>query len=337
MEQLTNKVVELVEKAMEGNGLSFDEMEYLYGIDPLSRDSYLVRWAAHQMSMAATNGKAEIHAQIGLNGSPCGKNCKFCSFAVCNGLVKEKLELSADDVRYYCDEYMEAGANLILMLTTASYPFEKILEMTAVARGVIGDEMPLLINTGDMTLEQAKQLKAAGIDGCYHAVRMREGEDTGIEVATRLETLAHIHEAGLSLSTCVEPVGPEHSAHEIAEASKLCMDSHAASAGVGRRITVEGTQVESRGQISDMVNSLYVAVYGLTTGFKPALNCAVSSPISAVSGGNLCWAEVGANPRDTVDLTENGGRGAGVERCRSEYEKAGWEVLDGPSQGWKLA
>lgn len=336
MDKLTERVVELVEKAMEGNGLNDEEMGYLYGVDPLSRDSYLIRWAAHMMSLKAVNGKAEIHAQIGLNGSPCGKNCKFCSFAVCNGLVKERIELSEDDVKYYCDEYMEAGANLILMLTTATYSFDKILHMVEVARGVIGDEMPLLINTGDMTLEQTKALKAAGIDGAYHAVRMREGTDTGIPEETRLQTIENLKSAGLSISTCVEPVGPEHSIDELVRYSRLCMNIPANSAGLGRRITVPGTAVDDRGQLSDLEASKLVAVYGLACGFKPALNCSVCSPLSAVSGGNLCWAEVGCNPRDTVDRTEKGGRGASIARCRSEYEKAGWEVLDGPSQGWKL-
>ena len=336
MQQLTQRVVDLVDKALEGNGLEFEEMEYLYGVDPLSRDSYLIRWAAHQMSLAATDGKAEIHAQIGLNGSPCAKNCKFCSFAVCNGLVNKKVELSEDDVKYYCDEYVEAGANLILMLSTASYRFEKLLRMVEVARGVIGYDIPLLINTGDMTLEQALQLKAAGIVGAYHAVRMREGIDTSIPSETRLATIENLQKAGLSISTCVEPVGPEHTPHELAEASWRCMSYPSNSAGVGRRITVPGTQVDGRGQLSDLQASLLLAVYGLTTGFKPALNCSVSSPLSATSGGNLCWAEVGTNPRDTVDLTEKGGRGASIQRCRSDYEKAGWEVLEGPSQGWVL-
>lgn len=336
MEKLTEKVEEIVEKALEGNGLNDEEMGYLYGIDPLSRDAYFIRWAAHQMSIKATNGKAQIHAQIGLNGSPCGKNCKFCSFAVCNGLVKERVELSEDDVKYYCDEYMEAGANLILMLTTATYSFDKILRMTEVARSVIGAEMPLLINTGDMTLEQTKALKAAGIDGAYHAVRMREGTDTGIPEETRMQTLQNLQEAGLSISTCVEPVGPEHTVDELVRYSRLCMNTPAVSAGLGRRITVPGTGVDDRGQLSDLQASKLVAVYGLASGYKPALNCSVCSPLSAASGGNLCWAEVGCNPRDTVDFTEKGGRGASIARCRSEYEKAGWEVLDGPSQGWKL-
>ena len=336
MQQLTDRVVELVEKAEEGNGLTFEEMEYLYGVDPLSRDAALIRWMAHQMSLAATNGRAEIHAQIGLNGSPCGKNCKFCSFAVCNGLTTKKMELDEEDVKAYCDAYMEEGANLILMLTTASYNFEKLLHMAEVARGIIGKDMPLLVNTGDMTLEQAKQLKAAGFNGAYHAVRMREGIDTGVPVEKRLETIENLQKAHMSISTCVEPVGPEHSAHELAEASQRCMSYPALSAGVGRRITVAGTQVDDRGQISDLTASLYLAVYGLSTGYKPKLNCSVASALSATSGGNLTWAEVGANPRDTVEKTENGGRGASIRACRSDYEKAGFEVLEGPSQGWIL-
>lgn len=336
MEKLTDKVVELVEKALEGNGLEFDEMEYLYDVNPLSRDSYLIRWAAHQMSLAATDGKAEIHAQIGLDGSVCGNNCKFCSFAACNKLVKGRFELDADDVKAYAEAYMEEGANLILLLTTGTYKFEKALEMAEMVRGIIGPEMPLLINTADMTLEQTKQLKEAGIDGAYHAVRMREGVDTAIPVEQRLETIENLQKAGLSISTCVEPVGPENDAHELAEASWRCMSYPSLSAGVGRRITVPGTLVDDRGQISDLTASLYLAVYGLTTGYKPKLNCSVGSPLSAVSGGNLCWAEVGTNPRDTVDKTEEGGRGASIRACRSAYEKAGWEVLEGPSQGWKL-
>lgn len=255
---------------------------------------------------------------------------------MCNGLVKSRMEIDAEDVKAYCDAYMEEGANLILMLTTASYSFEKLLEMGQVARSVIGSDMPLLANTGDMTLEQARQLKAVGFNGAYHAVRMREGIDTDIPVQTRLQTIANLKAAGMSVSTCVEPVGPETDAHELAEASWRCMSYYSLSAGVGRRITVAGTLVEDRGQIGDLTASLYLAVYGLTTGYSPKLNCSVCSPLSATSGGNLTWAEVGSNPRDTVDRAEEGGRGASIRQCRSDYEKAEWEVLEGPSQGWML-
>ena len=336
MEQNTRRTYELIEKALEGTGLEYDEMEFLYGVDPRSRESYEVRWAAQQLSLRATNGKAEIHAQIGLNGTPCPKNCEFCSFAMCNGVRKGINETSEEEVRTYAQAYEEQGANLILLLCTASYRFERLIEMIEITREVISPEMPLLINSFDLTLEQAKAVKAAGANGAYHAVRMDEGVRTTIPVETRLQTVANLHEAGLSLSTCVEPVGPEHTPAQIAHYSKICMDTKPVSAGVGRRIMVPGTIMEPLGQNPDIVNSLYVAVYRLATGLEPALNCAVSSAISASSGGNLAWAEVGTNPRDVQERTEKGGKGSNIEYCERIFVNAGWEILEGPSQGWML-
>lgn len=336
MDESSKRVYELVEKGLLGKGLEDDEMEFLYGVDPNSADSYYIRWAGNELSKQATDGKAEIHAQIGLNGTPCPKNCQFCSFAVCNGVRKGVLETTEQEVRDYARAYEESGANLILVLCTASYKFERLIEMVEVVREVISPELPLLINSFDLTLEQAQRVKQAGANGAYHAVRMGEGVVTNIPVETRLQTFENLKEAGLSLSTCVEPVGPEHTPKEIAYYSRICMNTHANSAGVGRRITVPGTMMEKYGTNPDLVNSLYVAVYRLATGLEPGLNCAVSSPISAASGANLAWAEVGTNPRDVVERTEKGGRGSNIEFCRRVYFNAGWEVLEGPSKGWIL-
>ncbi len=336
MEETGKRVRELVEKSFIGDGLADEEMEFLYGIDPWSADAYYIRWAGNELSMRATDGKAEIHAQIGLNGTPCPKNCQFCSFAVCNGVREGVLETSEQEVRDYARAYEDSGANLILLLCTASYRFDRLVEMVEITREVISPELPLLVNSFDLDLTQAKRLKAAGADGAYHAVRMGEGVVTGIPIETRLQTIANLREAGLSLSTCVEPVGPEHTPREITEKSRICMNTHANSSGVGRRITVPGTMLERHGMNPDIVNSLYIAVYRLATGLKPGLNCAVASPLSAASGANLVWAEVGTNPRDLVRRTEEGGRGENIEFCRKVYFNGGWEILEGPSQGWRL-
>jgi hypothetical protein len=44
---------------------------------------------------------------------------------------------------------------------------------------------------------------------------------------------------------------------------------------------------------------------------------------------------VGLNPRDTAERTENGGRGNDIAYYRWAFSNAGWEVLDGYSQGWR--
>ncbi len=336
MQVVDEAIFEIIEKGLEGNGLTEAETLTLYQVEERSREAALLRWAGQELALKASGGKAEIHAQIGLNSTVCPKNCQFCSFAICNNVRKGKFELPKEDVLEYAKIYEEEGANLILMLTTASYSFDKLVDMVVSVREVISKEMPLLINTSDMSLEQCKALKSAGANGAYHAVRMREGVDTEIPVEERLATLAHLAEAGLSLSTCVEPVGPEHTPEEITEATFRCIASRAVSAGVGKRIGVPGTMLYDRGMLTDVANANMVATYQLAAGVGLRLNCSANTAMTAASGANLSWAEVGSNPRDIVERTEKGGRGANIEHCRKMFAAAGWEVLEGPSQGWML-
>ncbi len=329
-------LIDLVEKGMEGAGLSDGEMTQLYSVDPRSRVASYIRWGGNELAHKSGDDKAEIHAQIGLNASPCPKNCKFCSFAVCNHLRRECTELPIEEVVECAKVFLDQGVNLILLMATASFKFEKIIERACAVREILPSDFPLLVNCEDLTLERARQLKAAGVNGCYHAVRMREGTDTEIPEADRLQTFENIRRAGLSLQTCVEPVGPEHTPEELTYYSRICLESGANSAGVGRRVTLPGTLVEERGMLSDLENARNVAVYRLASGFNPKLQCAMATPLSGGAGANLSWAEVGTNPRDAKIRTQDGGRGTNVELNRRFYQASDWEVLKGPSQGWIL-
>ena len=332
----THEIFSIVERAMQGTGLTDEEAKKLYAVNPDSSLGAYVTQAGRELTFQSSNGRAEVHAQIGLNGSPCPKNCTFCSFAVCNGVRSGKLEIGRKEVIEYAKIYEDSGANALLLLCTASYKFEKLLEMLSAVREVISKDMPLLANTGDMTLEEAQQVKAAGANGCYHAVRMGEGLDTTIPVETRLESFKNIRAAGLTLSTCVEPVGPEHSIDELVEKTRICIESEALSAGVGRRIEVPGTLMFDRGMITSFTAGFYIAVYRLVTGLFPRLNCSGGTELMAGAGANLAWAEVGTNPRDTKQRTEDGGRAMNIEQCRKVFIDAGYELLEGPSPGWIL-
>lgn len=328
------EVYDIVEKGLLGDGLTEAETLRLYQVPEMSKEAAYIRWAGQELSLRAANGKAEIHAQIGLNSTICPKNCQFCSFAACNGVRQGKYELPKEDVLEYAKIYEQDGANLILMLTTASYSFDKLLDMVYSVREVISPELPLLVNTEDMTLERAKALKEAGCNGAYHAIRMREGVDTGIPVEDRIETFKHIAEAGLKLSTCVEPVGPEHTPEELTEASFRCINTNPMTSGVGKRISVPGTMLYDRGMLTDVANANMVAIYRLAHGLSLRLNCSANTVMTAAAGANLAWAEVGTNPRDLVERTENGGRGASLAQQRKMFLASGWEVLEGPSHGW---
>lgn len=332
---LENKeIYEIVEKALAGEQLDAGEIARLYAIDPFSKESYYVQWAGRKMSMEASNGIAEIHAQIGLDGSSCPKNCQFCSFAACNKLRKGKLEMPLEDVLDYARIFEEDGANLILMLTTGNYSFEKLIDTVQAVRKVISPDMPLLANTGDFNLEQAQELKAAGINGIYHAVRLGEGVVTGISVETRMETVAAAQEAGLKLCTCVEPIGPEHTVEELVESTLLSRSLHPVFSGAGKRITVPGSMLDKYGMLSESRSSLYVAVYRLAAGYEPPLNCSGHSVLAANAGANIAWTEVGTNPRDLVERTEKGGRGQSIMQARKTFMNTEWEIRKGFSPYW---
>lgn len=334
MQVFDQEIYDIVEKGLEGNGLSAEDVLALYEVEETSKEAGYIRWAGQELSMIAADGVAEIHAQIGLNSTVCPKNCKFCSFAACNNVRKGKYELPKEDVLEYAKLYVEEGANLILMLTTASYSFDKLVDMVGSVREVIPADMPLLVNTDDMALDQCRQLKAVGANGAYHAVRMREGEDTEIPVEKRFETFANLRDSDLTLSTCVEPVGPEHTPEELTEATMRCISTNPLSAGVGKRIGVPGTLVYDRGMLTDVANANMVAIYRLATGRDLRLNCSANTVMTAASGANLAWAEVGTNPRDTVERTEHGGRGSNIAQLRKMFAASGWQVLNGPSKGW---
>lgn len=334
MIKFDQQIMDIIDKGLEGNGLLPEETLKLYSLPETSPEAAMLRWAGQELSMQAAQGKAEVHAQIGLNSTVCPNNCLFCSFAACNGVRTGKYELPKEDVLEYAKLYEEQGANLILMLCTATYSFDKLEDMVGSVREVISPDMPLLVNTEDMGVDKARRLKAAGAQGAYHAVRMREGVDTGLAVEKRMATFEALKQAGLKISTCVEPIGPEHTPEELTEATYRAIDLHPMTSGAGKRIGVPGTKIFDRGMITEVRAANYLATYRLATGLDLRLNCSADTPMTASAGGNLAWAEMGTNPRDVQERTEVGGKGDSIEHCRKIFLAAGWELLEGPSQGW---
>src|SRR4030066_1850864 len=93
-----SEVNEIVNKIFDGHFITREEILSLLRIDPHSMEGGFIMTAANSMTRAASKGKAEVHAQIGLNLSPCPNNCSFCSFAAKHGFVKATEELSIEEV-----------------------------------------------------------------------------------------------------------------------------------------------------------------------------------------------------------------------------------------------
>jgi biotin synthase len=288
--------------------------------------------ASRRKSEHAGNGLAEVHAQVGLNIAPCPRNCSFCSFAAKNKVFTERVEISAEEAVAKAKQLEADGANAVYIMSTADYSFEKFVNISREIRKSLRPETVLVANIGDFTREQAKKLKDTGFVGIYHAVRLGEGRDTTIPVNKRLMTFKNAREAGLSLGTCVEPVGNEHSIEELVEKTIITRDAKPVYSGAARRIPIPGTNMAQYGIVSEAKMAHILAVVRLALGYDVPGNCTHEpNVIGAAAGANLLWAEAGANPRDTEKETE-GKRGMTVKECIKVFEEAEWHVLQGPSK-----
>ncbi|MBN2482818.1 MAG: radical SAM protein [Candidatus Omnitrophica bacterium] len=323
---------EIIKKSMADEILNEQEIARLFRVPLFSEESACIIAAAREKSEQSSGGLAEVHAQVGLNIAPCPRNCKFCAFAAVNKVFKGKSEIAPQEAVCRTLQFEADGANAIFVMATADYPFGKFIEIGREIRRALKSDTVLIANVGDFTYEEAKQLKATGFSGIYHAVRLGEGRDTTISSQKRLDTFRHAKEAGLTLGTCLEPVGNEHSIEELVEKTIITRDAEPCYSGAARRILIPDTHLAQYGMVSEARMAHIIAVVRLALPSTIPGNCTHEpNVIGVAAGANLLWAEVGANPRDTKEETK-GARGMSVLDCRKVFEEAEWKILDGPSR-----
>ena len=326
---------ELLRKSADGVVLDMGELEFLLGIPAESEDSYRIMAQGRKISDEVSDGKAEVHAQLALNLGTCLCECQFCSFAGVNKIFTEEIRLTRDEAVSYAKQFENGGANAIYIMTTAMYPLDLFIEMSQEIRRCLKSKTMMIANVGDQSFKNAARIKDVGYTGVYHALRLREGSDTGLDPEKRKASIRNFQEAGLQVGTCVEPAGPEHSNRELAELISFTASLKPAFSGAARRIAIPGTEIAKRGMISELRMAQIVAVTRLGMPRTVTGNCTHEPCIlGATAGANLFWAELGANPRDVVARTEEG-RGDNIENCVKLFTESGWNTLKGKSSFFK--
>lgn len=326
-----NNVSYLIDKALDNQDLNEPEIAALFEIELFSPEYGLLITASRRKSRLACAGRAEVHAQIGINLAPCPRNCTFCAFAAKNKLFTETLTLTPGQVIAAARRFEDDGANAVYFMATARFSLEIFCQIASEVRSALRPETLMIANVGDFDPAGARMLKQAGFFGIYHAVRLGEGRDNDIDPQIRLQTFEHARDAGLVLGTCVEPVGPEHTVTELVEKTLITRSARPAYSGAARRILLPDTEMTPLGTVSEARMALILAVVRLALPLEIPGNCTHEPTIhGAAAGANLLWAESGSNPRDTESETQNR-RGMTVTQCRDILREAEWDVLDGPS------
>lgn len=319
----------IINKALDGTLITRDEVIALFSVEHRSLEAAAIQLAGRRLTEDLCDAKAEIHAHIGLDATPCPNDCKFCSFAASARIFRGRNEFAEEDVVDKARDFRDAGVNAIYLVTTETYDKGKFLDMARAVKPVIGD-IPLVANVPDFDYDYACELKRVGFKGVYHVIRFGEGTLTRCSVERRHQTMRAAKEAGLALGNCIDPIGPEHTPAEIADLIMIARDYEVAFSGAMRRNTIPGSVFAQYGNIPYARLADYVGATALATGCGIRGNCTHEpSPLTVQAGANIIWAELGSSPRDVNVETQ---RSLSAQDCRDIYFETCWTVHDGPSR-----
>lgn len=300
------------------------ELLKLLAYAPDSPDAAAMRRDADTLSRERFNGKALLLGQLGVERHACPGKCDFCAFSA--DIFQDTAE--EIDIARLTERAVSFAGNgavdALFLMTMHDFEEEKMLELVHSIRQEIPSQVRLVLNIGDAATEFWSRAKKAGISGAYHVLRLREGTDTGLNPAVRRKTIAAIRSAGLDWYYCCEPVGPEHSDEELADAIELGNEfgcfQHAAMA----RVNFPGSPM--LGEIARTRLAQIVAAVTLASAENRELgSIAVHEPdaLGLRSGANSVYAEAGANPRDVAPDTA-AGRGSNAAMLRTMLQEANW-------------
>jgi biotin synthase len=321
-----NKIQKAKEKALSGQVLTEKEIIELLSIELGSKEDEELRQAAREVAKIKTNNIAYIWSAIGADYIPCPMNCKFCSFGEEWGIIKDKVRYTTKEIIEKARYFIEKGARFIVLRTTEFYSIPKLIKIVKRMRKEIPGNYEVILNTGELDMTISNMMYEEGINGIYHACRIREGIDTPFEVDVRKNTMNNVKRSKLDLISLVEPIAPEHTNEEIAKNFLNIVSCEATISGAMARIPVKGTPLGDTEMISESRLAQIIAVLRLSGGNVVKDICVHPVSLEALnSGANVMVVETGAVPRD-ANLESNSWKDIDMNKAHELLEKASYTV-----------
>ncbi len=326
------RVQEIVDKALERRALLREEIVALLVVPPNDRRRHAVMGAANALTRELGSNSGVVAGQIGLNVQPCSADCAFCAYAVSTTQIRDGYELTESEVRERVRKFVAAGVHFVSLMATADYPFETFCRRVRAARMEMPDNMVLSANVGDFDVNTARELKRLGVGRIYHVIRLGEGVETSLDPANRIKTIETAAAEGLEIAFCIEPIGPEHTAADLADRMQLSLQFAPTACAVMRRIPLPGSRYEGTAVVPEINMAHIMAVLRLVYAHTDTRTFYIHepSPLGLISGANQICAESAANPRELEESGETR-RGWTVERCRELLFEAGYEIRAEPN------
>ncbi|MDO4588167.1 MAG: hypothetical protein Q4C95_12895 [Planctomycetia bacterium] len=320
----------IMDRASAGEILNRTELISLLQYPEISPEADRIRTLASQISRERFQNRGVILGQIGYETAPCPGNCQFCAFARDYTTLPEKYQ-TAEEIRIVAADFLAHQSLFALFLMGMhDFKFDHLLDIINTLSEVLRSDIKLVVNIGDFTRSQANELRAAGVSGAYHVLRLGEGEVTQLEPVRRRETIQILREAGLEWYYCCEPIGPEHTPEELVDQILLGREFNAFQHAAMRRVLLPNSPLARHGVITELRLAQITAVVALAMiGNDELRSIAVHepNPLGLCSGANAVYAEIGSNPRDLTGQTEKS-RGHSVVDCETMLRECGYPVAN---------
>lgn len=317
---LDERVVAIADDAARGKAPSRSDIVHLLTFDAYSPEAAYVCAVAREIGMRACGGRGFVYAQIGVDSTICPKNCRFCSFAAANAEAAfrdvSRAEVPIGRIVHYAKLFDAEKVDLISLMATAALDFDRYLDMVRAVRASASADMAIMANTGDLSLEQAQALQVAGADMAYHAVRLGEGEWTGIAPIDRHLTIRHLKAVGLDLMTGVEPVWQGIDPLVLSERICDVPEFGPRIMGACGLTQVEGADVLGR---KPPLKGFLRYVAACTR-----LVCGDAVPVGGIGG--VAWVDAGCDPRNRGYGEEDGHLRRHIARAKRELRLEGFSV-----------
>lgn len=316
----------ILEKIDKGIGLDWQDLVSLLG----TRNPEIIKelaLRARKLVDDELSSRGKVWAAIGLDYKPCPMDCSFCSLAQKWNKINEEAELSDQEILSIARTYVQSGVDWLVIRTTEFYDFERLISKVRLIKENIEGDYILAVNTGDNNSKRVDELKSAGVEMVYHAVRLREGTDTRFDKDTRIATAKAIVYSGMILSQYLEPIGPEHTNQEIADSILEILENKAGVIGMMTRVPVEGTPKYAYGGISeDRIGHIMSVLRLASAGRRLDMIIHPYSEIGLKNGANALVVDIGAVPR-SGEMTDKEWDGIDVDMAKSLLSKQGLIVV----------
>ncbi len=292
----------ILDRGYRGDRLGEEECRYLLSFDENSPETEELIRRTDEFVRERCSNTGKIGAQIGIIVGPCYADCAFCNFAYSTTDV-EKYTMGTEELTRYLEFIAKTDiVSSVSLMTIHNFDFDELLDAVVAAREILPEDVEIAVNTGDLVFQEAVELRKAGADSAYHAVRLGESIDNWLEPRGRFDTISNLKKAGLHVATGVEPIGPEHRIEEICENYFRMIELGADCCSASKRECVPGTRLANAGEISD--RRLLQIRSALLTCSTWCDSTEFGFYGGYYGGFNRIYAEYGGSPKDTEELSE---------------------------------